>query len=217
MNNYIPFLIQLTEKDKRILIALFIILILIFVLVAYIAQGIKGLMKKYSKGIDGYMHELCSAKLIDNPRDFRKQVFKKESKVLYHNTRWILRLFVVSTVAFVVYTLVVKPGGDATPFGYFKESLKSLCIDFDWPKGEFFGIKNFPVDWPYVAKTPKPLITVPAFISYAMLIIWVVTLFVMFTNTLKFIARINRAREKSDEVFSRSLDEANFSGDNFNL
>ena len=46
MSNYVNFLIQLTEKDKRLLIALFIVLILVFVLVAYIGQGIKSLMKK---------------------------------------------------------------------------------------------------------------------------------------------------------------------------
>ena len=78
--SYVNFLIQLTEKDKRILIALFIALILVFVLIAYIGQGIKALMRRYSKGIDGYMHELCSAKLITSPAEFRKQVFIKERR-----------------------------------------------------------------------------------------------------------------------------------------
>ena len=49
MFNMLPMLIQLTEKDKRLLIALFISLIVIFVLIAYIANGIKALMRKYSK------------------------------------------------------------------------------------------------------------------------------------------------------------------------
>ena len=217
MSNHINFLIQLTEKDKRLLIALFIILILLFVLIAYIGQGIKNLMKRYSKGIDGYMHDLCSAKLVDNPSDFRKEVFKKESKVLYANTRWIFRVFILSMVAFIVYTLIVKPGGDKTPFAYVGESLKGLWFDFDWPRGEFFGIKKFPVDWPYISKKPSPSFTIPSLVSYAMLIIWVTTFVFVFTNTLKFIARINRARVKSVEVFSRSLDEANFNEGNFNL
>ena len=217
MNSYINFLIQLTEKDKRLLIALFIILILLFVLVAYIGQGIRNLMKRYSKGIDGYMHELCSAKLIDNPKDFRKQVFKKESKVLYQKTRWVFRMFIVSMVAFIIYSLIVKPGGDGTPFAYVGSNLKDLWFDFEWPKGEFFGIKNFPIDWPYIAKMPSPRFSVPSLVSYVMLIVWVVTFFGIFTSTLRFIARINRARTKSVEVFSRSLDDANFSEEKFNV
>ena len=46
--SYINFLIQLTEKDKRLLVALFIALIILFVLIAYVGQGINVLMKKYS-------------------------------------------------------------------------------------------------------------------------------------------------------------------------
>lgn len=217
MNNYINFLIQLTEKDKRLLIALFIILIVVFVLIAYIGQGIKSLMKKYSKGIDGYMHELCSAKLVDNPKDFRKQVFRKESKVLYAKTRWVFRVFLLSMIGFVTYTLIVKPSGDKALFAYVGESLNELWFDFDWPTGEFFGIKNFPIDWPYIASYPSPKFTIPSIISYVMLVVWVVTFVCVFTSTLCFIARINRARSKSTEVFSRSLDDANFSEENVNL
>lgn len=213
MSNYINFLIQLTEKDKRLLIALFIILIILFVLIAYIGQGIKVLMKKYSKGIDGYMHELCSAKLVTTPKQFRMQVFKKESKVLYQKTRWVLRVFLVCMIGFVAYTLIVKPGGEASPFAYVGQNIRNLFIDFKWPKGEFFGIKNFPIDWPYIAKGPAPEFTIPAIISYVMLIVWVVTFFGLFTSTLRFIARINRGRAKSAEVFSRSLDDANFNED----
>ena len=186
-------------------------------MVAYVAQGIKALMRNYAKGIDGYMHELCSAKLVDNPKDFRKQVFKKESKVLYQKTRWVFRIFILSTVGFVIYSLIAKPGGEATPFGYVGESLNSLLINFDCPKGEFFGIKNFPIDWPYVASWPSPKFDLPSIVSYAMLIVWVVTLISVFTSTLRFIARINRARVKSTEVFTRSLDDANFNGDNYNV
>ncbi len=209
--SYVNFLIQLTEKDKRLLVALFIALIIIFVLIAYIGQGIKALMKRYSKGIDGYMHELCSAKLVTTPKQFRAQVFKKESKVLYASTRWVFRVFIVFTTAFVVYTCVAKPSGDgANLFKYFNDSVKGLFIQLKWPRGEFFGIKNFPVDWPYVARGVEIKFTLPCIVSYLTFIAWAFTLFGLFTSTLRFIARVNRAKVKSVEVFSRSLDNAVF-------
>jgi hypothetical protein len=138
-------------------------------------------------------------------------VFKKETRVLYQRTRWVLRVFFISMIAFVAYSLIVKPGGaDAAPFAYVGEHLGNLWFDFNWPRGEFFGISNFPIDWPYVAKTPSPTFTIPSIVSYIMLIVWVITAYVLFTRTLCFIARLNRAREKSNTVFERSLDDANF-------
>ena len=217
MSNYINFLVQLTERDKRLLIALFIILIILFVVVAYIGQGIRALMKNYAKDIDGYMHELCSAKLVDNPKDFRKQVFLRETKTLYRNTRWVFRVFVVAMIAFVTYTLIAKPGGANTPFAYVGDNIKDLWFDFNWPKGEFFGIKKFPIDWPYLAHTPSVKFTFPSIVSYIMLIVWIATVACLFGSTLRFIARLNRARVKSVEVFSRSLDDANFSEENKSL
>ena len=208
--SYINFLIQLTEKDKRLLIALFIILIVVFVLIAYIGQGIKALMRKYSKGIDGYMHDLCKAKLITTPKEFSKEVFVKETRVLYANTRWVFRIFIVFTVAFVVYSLIAKPGGESTPFAYVGESLNSLFFKFEWPKGEFFGIKNFPVDWPVVVSKPTPSFNLPSIVSYVMLIVWIFTFFGLFTSTLKFIARVHRGRVKAKEVFTKSLDDVSF-------
>ena len=208
--SYINFLIQLTEKDKRLLVALFIILIVVFVLIAYIAQGVKALMNKYGKGIDAYMHDLCKAKLITTPSEFRVLVFKKESRVLYNNTRWVFRVFIVFMVAFIAYTLIAKPGGSDSPFAYVGGYIGNLFVKFEWPKGNFFGIENFPVDWPYVAKGPVVEFTLPAIVSYVMLLVWVFTLFGLFTSTLKFIARLNRGRIKSREVFVKSLDDVSF-------
>lgn len=208
--SYVNFLIQLTEKDKRLLIALFIVLIVVFVLIAYIAQGIKALMRRYGKGIDSYMHDLCKAKLVTTPSEFRMQVFKKETRVLYRNTRWIFRVFIVFMAAFITYTLIVKPGGDSTPFAYVGENIKNLFFDLEWPKGEFFGLKSFPVDWPYVAKGPRVEFTLPAIVSYVMLLVWVFSFFGLLSSTLKFIARVNRARIKSCDVFTKSLDDISF-------
>ena len=135
---------------------------------------------------------------------------EKETKVLYKNTRWIFRVFLVSMLAFVVYSLIVKPSGDGYIFSYVNENISNLFIKSEWPKGEFFGIKNFPIDWPYVASKPQVNLELPSIVSYVMLIVWLFTFFGLFSNTLKFIARINRARVKSEEVFVKSLDEANF-------
>ena len=216
MFNMLPMLIQLTEKDKRLLIALFIIFIVLFVLIAYIANGIKALMRKYSKGIDGYMHDLCKNKLVKTPAEFRAQVYKRETKFLYLKTRWAFRIAIGITALLVVYAIIAKPSGSESMFAFFGESMSNLSIDFDWPKGEFFGIKNFPIDWPVVAKWPSPKFDLASIVTYTCFIGYIYVGFIILTSTLRFISRINRGRVKSVEVFRKSLDNFEVDEDEVN-
>lgn len=216
MLSIFPMLIQLTEKDKRLLIALFILLIVLFVLVAYVANGIKALMRKYSKGIDGYMHDLCKAGLVKNPKEFRMQVCKRETRHLYLKTRWAFRVGVVVTVLLLVYGFVADPSGDGNTFGFFAEAMNNLKINFNWPKGEFFGIDNFPIDWPVVSHWPSPKFNLPSVITYLSFIAYVYVGFIVATSTLRFIARLHRAKDKSVEVFNKSLDDFKVDGDEVN-
>lgn len=208
---YLNFLINLTEKDKRILIALLIIFIVLFVLIAYIGNGIKALMRRYSKGIDGYMHELCREELVTNPKQFIAQVYKKETRKLYFATRWILRIFILSLLGFIVYASIFKPSGVDQPlFAFAFESIKKLNIVWEIPKGEFFGFTNFPIDWPHIIKGPTPEFNIPSITSYLMLVVSIVSIVGVTNSTLKFMARLSRARKKGNEVFTKSLDDANF-------
>lgn len=205
MISLLPMLIQLTEKDKRLLIALFILLIVIFVLIAYIANGIKALMRKYSKGIDGYMHDLCKAKLVKDSDEFKKQVYLRETRTLYLSTRWAFRIGFGITILLLVYGLVFKRGDDNV-FSFFAEAINNLKIQLEWPKGEFFGIKNFPIDWPIVSKWPTPEFNVSSIITYLSVIGYGYVAFILFTSVLRFIARLHRGKVKSVEVFTKSLD-----------
>ena len=215
MNNLIPMLIQLTEKDKRLLIALFILLIVIFVLIAYIANGIKALMRRYAKGIDGYMHDLCKSGLVKDPGEFRKQVYLRETKTLYLSTRWAFRIGIGITALLFVYALVFKPSGDNL-FGFFSDSMNNLKIQLEWPKDEFFGIKNFPVDWPTVVKWPSPEFNFSSIITYVSVIGYAYVAFMLFTGVLRFIARLHRGKVKSVDVFTKSLDNLDLFEENVN-
>ena len=216
MLNQVIMLVKLSEKDKRLLIALFILLIVIFVLVAYIGNGIKALMRKYSKGIDGYMHDLCKAGLVKNPSDFRKQVVKREIRVLYQKTRWAFRIGIIVTTLLLIYGFVAKPSGEEQVFAFFGEAMNNLKITAEWPRGEFFGFKNFPVDWPTVTKWPTPQFNLPSIVTYLCVIAYIYVGFILFTANLCFIARLNRGRVKSTEVFEKSLDKLDLDEENLN-
>lgn len=211
MFNVLPMLIQLSEKDKRLLIALFIMLIVMFVLVAYIANGIKALMARYAKGIDGYMHDLCQYGLVKSPSQFRKQVLKRETKVLYLKTRWAFRVAILVSAALLIYGASVEQGEGVGMLNFFVDAIKNLRIELTWPKSEFFGINNFPSDWPVVTKWPSPEINVGSVISYVSILAYAYSIFIIVTGVLRYIARLRRAKVKSVDVFNKSLD--NFSVD----
>lgn len=207
MLNMLPMLIQLTEKDKRLIVALFIILIIAFVLIAYIGQGIRAIMKKHGKGIDTYMYDLCKAGLIKTPKDFFFQVVKREIKVLYIKTRWAFRSGLVATVVLLLFAFIAKPSGEGAPvFAFYGEALDNLRIVLEWPRGEFFGIQNFIVDWPTVARWPVPQFNFASIITYASAIVYGYVAIVLFIYVTGFIGKLLRAKDKSTEVFRKDLD-----------
>ena len=216
MLSYVPMLLQLTEKDKRLLIALFILLIVLFVLIAYIGNGIKALMRRYGKGIDSYMHDLCKAGLIKNPKEFRTQVVKKETKVLYVKTRWAFRIGIIITALLLVYGFIAKPSGSEHVFAFFGEAMNNLKIEAEWPRGEFFGFKNFPVNWPEITKWPTPKFNLPSIVTYLCMAGYIYVGFILATGALRFIARLYRGKVKSVDVFSKSLDNLEVDGDHVN-
>jgi hypothetical protein len=203
----LPMLIQLTEKDKRLIVALFIILIIAFVLIAYIGQGIRAIMRKHGKGIDTYMYDLCRAGLIKTPKDFMKQVVKREIKVLYIKTRWAFRIGLSLTIVLLLFGFIFKPSGEGQPiFAFYGQALDDLRIILDWPRGEFFGIENFIVDWPTVARWPSPEFSFASIITYLCTIGFGYVVVVLFIYVTGFIGKLLRAKDKSTEVFTKDLD-----------
>ncbi len=207
MFNMLPMLIQLTEKDKRLIVALFIILIIAFVLIAYIGQGIRAIMRKHGKGIDTYMYDLCRAGLIKTPKDFMMQVVKREIKVLYIKTRWAFRVGLSLTIVLLLFGFIFKPSGEGQPiFAFYGQALDDLRIILDWPRGEFFGIENFIVDWPTVARWPSPEFSFASIITYLCTIGYGYVVVVLFIYVTGFIGKLLRAKDKSTEVFTKDLD-----------
>jgi hypothetical protein len=203
----LPMLIQLTEKDKRLIVALFIILIIAFVLIAYIGQGIRAIMRKHGKGIDTYMYDLCRAGLIKTPKDFMMQVVKREIKVLYIKTRWAFRVGLSLTIVLLLFGFIFKPSGEGQPiFAFYGQALDDLRIILDWPRGEFFGIENFIVDWPTVARWPSPEFSFASIITYLCTIGYGYVVVVLFIYVTGFIGKLLRAKDKSTEVFTKDLD-----------
>ena len=118
-----------------------------------------------------------------------------------------IRTLSIVAAVLLLFTFIFKPSGEGQPaFAYFAQALDNLRIILDWPKGTFFGIENFVVDWPTVARWPVPQFDFGSIITYVSVIVGAYVLVVLFIYVTGFIGKIWRAYDKSEEVFSKDLD-----------
>lgn len=70
-------LIKLSESDRRVLIALCLVLIILLVLFGYLVKLIRYILKKKADFVDNSMYDLLDANVILNKKHFRKVSFEK--------------------------------------------------------------------------------------------------------------------------------------------
>ncbi|HOH68445.1 MAG TPA: hypothetical protein PLX93_03890, partial [Bacilli bacterium] len=84
----IPFLITISENEKRMLLVLLAAVILVFVLIGLLGLLVKRIMSSQAKRADTFMYDLVYTKAIKNPRHFRRVGFKKNHRLLFQQS-WI--------------------------------------------------------------------------------------------------------------------------------
>jgi len=206
------FLISLTENDKRILIAIGLLFILVFVIVGYIALIVERVMKHQAKKVGIMMHNVVAAKVITTPRSFVKFGRKKNNRLFFKQS-WIPFLILLFALfIYILYGAITRNWG--------------LNI-FDYKKGEGFGtllfIWNFKdpniyVTWfgiRIIGKWP-PLINTPHFVGTAWASYLIVPcLFVggawLLVTVQAHISRTFRIKKLSKTVFSPTLDNVQIS------
>lgn len=206
----LPLLAALSERDRRLLIFFLIVLIVLFILIAYIGEGIRKLMQKYASGIDGYMYDLCASGLVKNKKEFANEVRRKEVKRLYFSTKIIFRVFALAIVGFVLYSSFRNGTGESGIFYFTREHLQNLRFEIEVPRGKFFFFDNFIIDFPSIVQGPQPVLSLDSVITYLMLAISIVTIFGVLGSTLRFISRVFAAGPKGRDAFEKTIEKGAF-------
>lgn len=207
---FLPFLISISDKEKRMLVIILLIFIVLFVIVGFIGNGIKRLINKYADGIDEYMYPLGKAKLIKNKKEFKREVLRKETKTLFFSTRWIFRVFILALIGFILYAGIANPSGAESLFYFTKEHFENLRIVWEVPKSKFFFFNSFPVDFPRVIDGPNPVLNLDSIITYTMSVIAIITVVGVLKATLRFMSRVLKAESKASIAFSKKITEGAF-------
>lgn len=199
------FLIALTENDKRILIAIGLLFILVFVLVGYIALIIERVMKRQAKKAGIMMHDVVAAKVITNEKEFVKFGRKKNNRLFFKQAYIPFLILLAALITYILYGAITRNWG-LKIFDHEKEGFGTLLFLWDFakaPRVQWFGIQIIS-GWPPILNTPH--FEVNAMASYLIVpCIFVGGIWLLIT-VQAHISRAFRIKKLSKTVFNPTLD-----------
>lgn len=200
---YVPLLVKLSEEDKRVLIAVAIFLILLFILVGVFAKFINKYMKSAGRQVDNYTHDLVNYKIITNPHQFRRYMIPVEIRHFYLANRIPIRILLLTVLLVYAYFGTFENGR----FDLIIQALQRLTIEFEpWPTTVLFGFE-IASDWPatLIRTYPTPVLELYGYVTYIGALISLGVVYSLFINTLRFIGRMRRGLFLSHELFLKTF------------
>lgn len=207
MNNLV-ILVSLSENDKRLLIALLLVLILVFVLIGYIGMLITRIMKWQGKMLDNLVADALYTRVVTTRKHFFKYANKKNWRMFYKQS-WVgILIIIVSVLVLVIRNAIVKD------FSYnpFNQENGFATVLFLWDFGNqdyyttIFGIKVLS-QWPGLINSPH--FVLDAWASYVFVPGVIIGGLWYFWATQCFIARTIRMIRLSRTAFDKNLDNFN--------
>lgn len=216
MNTIINVLLKLNENDKRIIIAVFLILILSLLILGMIYDLVRRWMRDLGKRVDTSMNLIFNKGYIKSKKQFSKIANAKSNRLFFKNLNIGFLLIIILVLIHVGYFLFLKYVANAniTFFNFYsylfeheRYGFGTILPIFDLnsaPKSNFFGLTIIS-DWP-------PLIDGPHFElyaigSYIIVPFYIVIFFYLLTIFLAYGSRKLRIHQLKKIVFSADLSD----------
>ena len=203
------FLIQLTENDKRIIFALCIAIILVFVLIGLLGSLVIRTMKWQGKRCDTLVSDVVTNHIVTTPHQLRVYASKKNSRCFLKQA-WIPVILIIVGVLIIVIRNAILKDWSYNPFNIddgFASLLFVWKLSYNDPDAYtiIFGVK-------ILAKFV--LINEPHFVTAALCSYFAVPLVVVgglwyLVAAQAYLARTIRAYKLSKTVFEKSLEGFN--------
>ncbi len=199
-------LIKLSENDKRVIIAIFLILILVFVLIGLIGSLIVKTMRWQGKKCDTLVSDVVRNNIVTTPLQLRNYARKKNTRYFIKQA-WIPIILILIGVLIIIIRDAIKQDWSYNPFNI-DDGFGTLLFICDFTNAEYttvFGVSVL-ADWP-------PLITPhfeqAALVSYFAVPPLVIGALWYLVAAQAYLARTIRAYQLSKRVFEKSLDDFN--------
>lgn len=203
-------LIKLTENDKRVLIALLLIIILLFVLIGYISLGIKKLMNFQGKRAEDMLYNVVKTKQVYSERQLRIYGIRKNWRLFFKQASKPMIILAVAWLLFLVDGILIEENGflGINVWDYKTKGIGTLFFIHDWgaaPRGDFFFFKNVITGFPPIIN--KPHFEISAWFSYLFIPANLVGIVWLLIDVQAYIARTYRIFKISLTIFKKTLDK----------
>lgn len=135
MNYFISTLIKLSENDKRVLIALCLLVLVIIVIVGYLTIWVKKIMTNQGKKVDKMMYDIMKAKVITDSKTFSRVAKLKSRRYLVKQSWLPLLISLFFTGVILVYGWATGDYG----MHYFVQGWYDISFTIEWEMTTVFG------------------------------------------------------------------------------
>ncbi len=200
--SYVPLMVKLNEGEKRAVQIILVLAAITFIIVSIIAKLIKNRLTKEGEVIDSYMYPLIQYGIIKDAREFRRYVYRRESRQLYISLRWTMRTVLLITALYLLYMINFQQGD-------FHQSwviLQDMFFKLNWPTVKVFGI-TMVSDWPTVVKAPQFYLNVLGYVTYITALSALGLVIKSSVVTLAYLGRLQRSSDVAVKSFTKNLEK----------
>ena len=201
--------ISLTENDKRLIVALLLVVILVFVLIGYIGMIITRVMKWQGKKMDNLVHDVVVTKVITDKKHFIRYGRMKNWRTFFKQAWKPIIIMTVGIIVLLVRNMIYRDFS-YNVFDYKKTGFGTLLFLWDFSSKDIyttvFGIKVL-AKWPPLLNTPH--FELEAWASYIFMPCMIVGGGWYLVALQSLIARTIKLYKLSHSVFDKSLDGYN--------
>ena len=200
------FLISLSENDKRLIFALLIVLILVFVLIGYIGFLITKLMKWQGKKLDTLVADPVVTRVITDKKHFIRYARKKNWRLFFKQAYPAILILLTGALTLIIFDAIRKDFS-YNIWDYHNTGFGTILFVWDFSgciKRE--GI-SLVLNWPVLVNTPH--FTVYAIVSYIFVTCMIVGGVWYFISLQSLVARTIRMFVLSTKTFEKTLEGFN--------
>ena len=156
-------LIKLTENDKRLIIVLLLVFILLFVIIGYIGLLVRKIMSAQAAKADDMLHDVVEAGVITNERKLFWFGIRKNYREFIKRS-WIPFLIMLVSSTVLLFYCIFSKNWHYNIWDYEKEGFNTLFYVHDWSAFYTSTEEGFTISWPTLLSTPH--LSGEAWVSY---------------------------------------------------
>lgn len=198
INNLVK--IVLSPRDKKILVILFLLFLIVVLLFGIFNRAIARFMTKEGKKLDSSLAGYVKYKFVNNPQEFKKVANSKNQLILFKQMLFPVILLLVTIIGFSIFCSI-----SSTNWTYIFKVYDDMFFELSAPTTKVFGITIWS-EFPHIVKGSVAFHSdISGFVAYFLLIFSLTGLVMLICAVLKFIAREKRIRECAKTIFEVDL------------